>query len=82
MVMDISQTYCGDNFTMYTNIESLYCTPETQLLYLNYISIIKKTKFFSLKATVREKKDKSEIKENYLKNTFLVKNFLACQRTS
>ena len=32
--------YCGDNFTMNTNMEPLQCTPETNAtLYVNYISI-------------------------------------------
>ena len=40
MVMDINQTYCGDNFTIYTNFESLCCKPETNImLYINYISV-------------------------------------------
>jgi len=32
MVMDIDRTYCGDHFMLYTNIESLYCTPEINIL--------------------------------------------------
>ena len=40
MVMDVY--YCDDHFTLYTNIESLRCTPETNtMLYVNYISILK-----------------------------------------
>ena len=36
MVMDVNQTYCGDHFTMYTNIEPLCCAPETNImLYVN-----------------------------------------------
>ena len=31
--MDINQTYCGDHFTIYTNIESLCCTPETYIIF-------------------------------------------------
>ena len=39
---DVNQKYCGDHFTMYTNIESC-CTPETNIiLYVNYTSILKK----------------------------------------
>ena len=31
--------YCGDHFTIYTNIESLCCTSEANtMLYINYIS--------------------------------------------
>ena len=38
MGMDVS--YCGDHFSMYTIIESLSCTPETNImLYVNYTSI-------------------------------------------
>ena len=37
--MDVSQTYCGYYFTIYTNIESLCFTYETSIiLYVNYIS--------------------------------------------
>ena len=33
-------TYCGDYFTIYTYIELLCCTPETNVIvYVNYISI-------------------------------------------
>ena len=39
VVMDVNQTYCGDHFAIYTNIESLRCIPETNImLYGNYIS--------------------------------------------
>lgn len=34
MVTDGNYSYCGDYFALYTNIESLCCTPETN----NYIS--------------------------------------------
>ena len=39
MVTDGYQTYCGDQFIMYINVESLQCTPETNIiLYINYTS--------------------------------------------
>ena len=39
--MDVNQTY-ADNFTVYTYIKSLCCTPETNImLYVSYISIKK-----------------------------------------
>ena len=42
MVIDVKWTYCGDYFTVYTNIKSLYCTPETNIiLCFNYGSKIK-----------------------------------------
>lgn len=48
MVTDGNQTYHGDHFVMYINIESLLYTPETRkILYVNYTSIknsIKKKK--------------------------------------
>lgn len=28
---EIKQTYCSDHFAIYTNIESLHCTPETNI---------------------------------------------------
>lgn len=40
MVMDVNQTYYDDNYTGYTNIQSLCYTNETNImLYLNFISI-------------------------------------------
>lgn len=45
MVMDVKQTYCGGHFTIYTGTESLGCPLEANIiLYINYISIIKKKK--------------------------------------
>ena len=37
MGMDVNQTYCGDeHFAIFTNSESLGCTPETNtMLYVN-----------------------------------------------
>ena len=29
MEIDVNWTYCSDNFSVYTNIESLSCIPET-----------------------------------------------------
>ena len=43
VVMDVSWTHCGDHFTMYTNIESLCSTLETnRMLHVNYTSLKKK----------------------------------------
>ena len=43
MGTDVNWTYCGDHFNIYTNIESLCCTAETNLmLYVNFTSIKKK----------------------------------------
>ena len=40
MVIDTNQTHCDDNFAIYTDIESLCCTPETNImLNVNYTSI-------------------------------------------
>lgn len=30
--MNINQTYCIDHFTLYTNIEGLCCTPDTNVI--------------------------------------------------
>ena len=49
MEMNVNYTYCGDHSTINTNIESLCCTPETNImLHVNYTSIkkIKKEKQF------------------------------------
>lgn len=39
MVMNINITYCGDHFTMYTNIKPLHCMPDTNtiMLCVNYM---------------------------------------------
>lgn len=37
MMVNVNYTYFGDHFAMYTNIESLYHAPETNIvLYVNY----------------------------------------------
>lgn len=33
MVRDGNETYCADHFAVYTNIESLCCTPETNMMF-------------------------------------------------
>lgn len=38
-MMDVTETHCGDHFAEYTNMESLHCIPETNILYVNYTSI-------------------------------------------
>ena len=36
--MNVNQTYSGNCFTIYTNIEPLCCTPETNImLHVDYI---------------------------------------------
>lgn len=41
--MDVNKAYSGDYFAMYTNIESLCCTPVTNIMfYVNYTSMTKK----------------------------------------
>ena len=40
--MNVNYTHCGGHFVIYTNTESLCCTPEANILYVNYISIKKK----------------------------------------
>ena len=45
MGTDVNGTYCGDHFNIYSNIESLRCTPETDImLYVNFTSIKKHNK--------------------------------------
>ena len=47
--MDVNLTYCDDHFTVYTNIESLCCTPETNVSYTSIYfckKIIKKKKLW------------------------------------
>ena len=34
---NVNQTYCGGHLTIYTNVELLCCTPETdRIVYVNY----------------------------------------------
>lgn len=33
MVTDINESYCGDHFEKYTNIKSVYCPPEINVIY-------------------------------------------------
>ena len=40
--MYLEYTRHCEHFTIYTNIESLYCTAETNIMYENYTSIIYK----------------------------------------
>lgn len=47
-MIDVNLTYCGDHITIYTNMESLCCILETNImLYINYISINKKALFIA-----------------------------------
>lgn len=42
MVMDVNETYCGDQSAIYTNMESLCCMLEANIiLYINYTKIKK-----------------------------------------
>ena len=34
----VNQTYCGDHFAIYKNIELLCCTPETNIICQLYLS--------------------------------------------
>ena len=47
--MDINQTYYGDHFTIYTNIESLHCTPETNIMFCVNDTEKKKKKIINVK---------------------------------
>ena len=40
-VTDVNQTYYGDHFTIYTNVESLFCTPETSIMLYVRCTLIK-----------------------------------------
>lgn len=56
--MDIYQIYCGGRFIIYTNIESLCCTTESNTLsYVNYISI-KNIVDNPVKKSIKENVDK------------------------
>ena len=38
MGMNVNQTYCGDHFRIYTNIDSLCYLPDTHII-VNYTSV-------------------------------------------
>lgn len=40
--MDGNYTYCGERLVMYIIIKSLSCIPETNILYIKFISIKKR----------------------------------------
>lgn len=42
--MHVNYTYCGDHFTVYTNIKSLCCTPDMQCYVCQFTSIKKSIK--------------------------------------
>ena len=66
MMMDINQTYCGDHFTIYTNIKSLICTPETNVMIRVKYTLIKKRNNASEK-TVGQHLYNTEIKHCQLR---------------
>lgn len=39
MMMDVNYTNYGDHFAIYANIESLFCTPKTNMVCVSYTSI-------------------------------------------
>lgn len=46
-MIDVNWTHCGDHFTLCTNIASLRCTSETNMLHVNY-TLIKNKKTISV----------------------------------
>ena len=50
----LTQTYFGELFAIYTNLESLYYTPETNIMsYINYTSFLKKKIWYKLKQSIK-----------------------------
>lgn len=37
MVTDVNQTHSGDHFVIDANMESLYCTPVTNIMFISVI---------------------------------------------
>ena len=71
---DVNQIYCGINFAKYTNIGSLFCTPETNtVFYVNYTSIKKNKKGSHL--LMRANGFKRSINYNENLNANYVKSF-------
>ena len=53
--MDVNQTYCGDHIAVYTNTESLGCTPEANImLYVNY-TLIKNLEYRKKKKRMKQR---------------------------
>lgn len=46
--MDSNYTYCGEHLVIYIIVKSLCYTPETNTLYINYVSVKKKKTPISL----------------------------------
>ena len=55
-MMDGNKTYCGDHFIMYMNIESLYYTPEIDIMLCSFYSSILKMQKKNLKQFGKDKK--------------------------
>lgn len=60
MVININQTYC-DHFAMYTNVESLHCTPETNMLL--YLQLKKKNVREETEKRVKELQQQKDAQE-------------------
>ena len=57
MVTNGSQTYHGDTFIMYKNIESIYYTAETSIILLSQL-------YFNKSMNNKTKKDNKKMKNN------------------
>ena len=65
--MNVNQTYCGDHFAIYTNIKSLYCTPETNVML--YVKLfLNKSKEESEKGKKGEKEKERVWRKVYCKS--------------
>ena len=57
VVMSVNQTYCGDDFKIHANTDSLRCMPETNIrVYVDYVSkkedvVFKKFRYFKMEQT-------------------------------
>ena len=62
----VKQTYCGDHFTICTNIKSLCGTPETNIMsYVNYTSTFFKVAKHVMKQGLRNKRETQPRDKNF-----------------
>ena len=79
MVMDVNQTYCGDYFTIYTNIKSC-CTPKTSImLYVNSLSLSLFERERERKREGEEQRERERERENLKQAPHSVQSQLRAQ---
>ena len=63
--MDVTETYCGDHFALYTYMESLHCTLETNMLHVHYTTV---KKGFDAKDEMKKRRERYKNTQTYAFN--------------